>query len=424
MVLTALLMTLGQASAFEYVGAPLARFGRGHSISGLQMAVDGSVCFATYAADGSRAYLWQPSDSTPTEIYSSGAGSYVGCSAISEAGYTLLYESSSTGYSSVLYDSYTDDLIDLEYSGDGYAYGFVLNDNGYVGGYVLHNDGTGYGPAWWGPEGGEANVVAFSGYDYAYATAIDESNRLLISGYTYTRFGAVTDVSLYDVDREATYGFGADLPRGGYPVLTEDGDVLVYGSGGGPTLKYDFDADDLDIITADPFAYTYAYASNAAGQVVLTTYTRDGSYTAACWDEAHGAVELDGGEMGYVYAAGINDAGQVVGYGYDSAGNIQGYLWECSTGEATLLPTPGETVMSYPTAITEDGLVILYAVRDLRTYTYSVWVMDPVSGQVDRLTGDDAQTAYVYGYSQETGDILLYEQSRGRGVLTAYHRVN
>jgi len=259
-----------------------------------------------------------------------------------------------------------------------------------------------------------------------YTAGIDDDNRVVAYGSTYTRFGTVTDLAAYDIDRGSWQAFPGEVPRNTYPTMGKDGDVLLAGYVG-PTLKWNIDSDDVDYITSNPFATTSVMATGSSGDVLLYTYQPDGTTTSACWSDAHGAVPLEMPAGSYGYGLAVNGAGQIAGYAYDGTSyNVQALLWDCDTGVATEIPTPGSLTYLYPQYITDDGLVVLYGYD--ASYQPSLWTYDTRTGAERRIAGGSSTTSvYAYAVSSETDDILVYEynSTTGRGSRLSYlHRVD
>lgn len=417
------LLAVGDASAFDYVTSTVGRFGRDSGLVSVAMSDSGDFCFTRYGTAGSGWYFQRRGAGAPTTLTESADG-YLYCVDVTDSGYALAYETGGSEVAGLLYDGLTDELYEMDNGGAGYAYATMVNENGYSSGYIQTTDGYGYRAAWWGPTGEGPNEVSVAGHDTSYPLGIDEWNRVLAYGQTSSRWGVDTDVLLYDIDRGTAQAFGAELPSGASVGFAADGDVITATYGGGPILKYDFDADDLDVLPTRPFDTNYVYGTNAAGDVLLTSYSPDGSYRAWCWNETWGAVELEGSDSTYAYAAYLNDAGLAVGYVYGADGSMETAGWDCSTGERVDVPSPSSSTYVYPTGLTEDGLVFLYA-YDGTSPGYTVWVADVIGGQLRKVAGDGgSSSAYLYGYSAETGDALVYHYQRGVGRLDYLRRVD
>jgi len=405
-MILSLVLATSSAHAFSYTTETVARLGRGSSLTNAVVSASGDVCYSTYSGRGSLTRHWSSGAGNQVIGSSSDVGSYQYCYGQSNTGYALVYEYAGATASGYIYDELTDEAHALTSDGSYSAYGYFLNDNGYSVGYSVNADYT-YDTAVWGPDGGDGTVLAFDG-DYGYATALDGQNRVILYGYSSTRFGTTTNVAAYDADRGTYQDFPAAEPLNSSPLVTEDGDVLVVPSASGPVLDWDLNSDSLAVVDSGPATYRYLMASNAAGDLVFTGY--DASYVShlTCWSRGGGEVELDTAGGAYNYAGSINDSGQVGGYVYAADGlSYSPALWDCGTGELTTLTNPSGYDYAYIFGLTESGLAIVMASSS--TGAYGLFGYDTSTGEYAAIY-EFGTSSYgqLLNVNQETGDLLLY----------------
>lgn len=405
-MILSLVLATSSAHAFSYTTETVARIGRGSSLNNIVVSASGDICYSTYSGRGSLTRHWSSGVGNQVIGSTADAYSYQYCYGQSNTGYALVYEYSSAGNNGYIYDELTDEAHPLSSDGAVSAYGYLLNDNGYAVGYSVNADYT-YDTAVWGPDGGVGTLLAYDG-DYGYATGLDDQNRVILYGYSASRFGTTVDIAAYDADRGTYQDFPAVEPLNVSPILTEAQDVLLVPSGSGPVLDWDLNSDSVALVDHGPSSYRYFLGSNAAGDLLFSRY--DASYAThlTCWSRAGGEVELEDGGGSYAYAGSMNDSGQVGGYVYTPDGlAYTPALWDCGTGELTTIANPPGYDYAYVIGVTEAGLAVVMASSS--TGSYALYGYDSATGEYAAIyEPGDGSYAQLVNLNQETGDLVLY----------------